>query len=160
MVVEDVSASSPPQARRRHELQKKAENLTLEQSLSHATAHVDSRARRACYLPRVLIVRIAVLVFALLSPALLMASETPALPLAAQPRTAVIAVEGVDCAGCTVKIRKALSLLEGVSDVRGGAAKNEIVVDFDLARVGPKALVEAVKKAGFESSVTKLEKRA
>lgn len=64
-------------------------------------------------------------------------------------------VEGVDCANCLVPIRKELTALQGVSDVKSGADVKEIIVVFADKPLADDALVAAIKRAGFDAKVQK-----
>ena len=49
------------------------------------------------------------------------------------------------------RFQKALTALEGVRAARADHGAGQAEVDFDPARVTREALVEAVKKAGYEA---------
>jgi copper chaperone len=60
----------------------------------------------------------------------------------------VIAIEGMSCQHCVMRVKKALSGLEGVKDsaVEIGSAK----VTFDETKIGKKEIEETIVKAGYK----------
>jgi copper chaperone CopZ len=70
-------------------------------------------------------------------------------------RRLTLAVEGVTCAGCTMRIRKALHELEGVRVVDEGSTKDRLIVEFEEARVSPAQIVEAVRRVGFGAKIVR-----
>jgi copper chaperone CopZ len=64
--------------------------------------------------------------------------------------TAELMVEGVDCASCAVDIRRELRRLNGVLEIRAGASKTHVLVDFIEARVAASQILAAVQAAGYE----------
>jgi copper chaperone CopZ len=58
------------------------------------------------------------------------------------------------CPSCIAKIEKALRGLEGVEDAKVHFNTGRIEVEHNPERVKGEALVEAVRKAGYESRVS------
>ena len=63
--------------------------------------------------------------------------------------TITIEIPEVECAGCSLEIRKAVKAVGGVVRIAEGQPKNRIVVTYEAATGRPDGYVEAVKKAGF-----------
>jgi mercuric ion binding protein len=57
------------------------------------------------------------------------------------------------CAACPITVKKALSKVEGVSQVDVSFDKREAVVTFDDAKTSIQKLTEATTNAGYPSSV-------
>jgi copper chaperone CopZ len=64
--------------------------------------------------------------------------------------TVVLAVQGMDCAGCEEAIGRAVGRLPGVASCRASHAEGRVEVAFDPALVDRDALARAVEEAGFE----------
>lgn len=75
--------------------------------------------------------------------------------LAATTRTAVLKVENLTCALCTVTVKKSLEKVPGVSQARVDLAKKTATVTFDAAKTNTTALAKATTEAGFPSAVRK-----
>jgi copper chaperone CopZ len=58
------------------------------------------------------------------------------------------------CPSCIAKIEKALKGLEGVEDAKVHFSTGRIEVEHNPDRVNSETLVEAVRKAGYESRVS------
>jgi Cu+-exporting ATPase len=68
----------------------------------------------------------------------------------ASPETVVLAVRGMDCAGCVGKVTSALKSVEGVVDVRVSLASQRAVV---TGRALPSVMIAGLRDAGYEASV-------
>lgn len=70
------------------------------------------------------------------------------------PETAILKlnISGMHCGACVKRVRSAIQSLPGADpkSVEVGSAE----IAFDPASVSPKAITEAVRKAGFEPSTT------
>lgn len=76
--------------------------------------------------------------------------------LAAEPRPTVITVKGMHCAGCAKKIAAKLTAVAGVGQAQPDVPKSLfVVVPAEAKAPSPKALWEAVEKAGY--TTVKLE---
>ena len=62
-------------------------------------------------------------------------------------------VHGVNCASCSVGLRRELTRLSGVLAIREGTSKQHLLVDFDASRVSPEAVLDATHRAGFEAEM-------
>ena len=87
------------------------------------------------------------------SPSLL-AALLAALPaFAAEPRTAILQVEGMNCSLCPLTIRKALQRVPGVLEARVEYESKRAEVKYDPDRTEPKTLAKAVSDAGYPAKV-------
>jgi len=73
----------------------------------------------------------------------------------AAPKTVSLSVPGMTCAACPITVKKALDKVAGVEKTEVSFEKKEAVVTFDDTKTDVKALLEAVKNAGYPSSVKK-----
>lgn len=74
-------------------------------------------------------------------------------PAWAATQTVTLSVPGMTCAACPITVKKALSKVEGVSQVDVTFEKREAVVTFDDAKTSVQKLTEATTNAGYPSSV-------
>jgi len=74
-------------------------------------------------------------------------------PVLAAPQTVTLSVPGMTCAACPITVKKALSKVEGVSQVDVTFEKREAVVTFDDAKADTQKLTKATEDAGYPSSV-------
>lgn len=74
-------------------------------------------------------------------------------PVWAATQTVRLAVPGMTCAACPITVKKALSRVDGVSQVEVSFDKHEAVVTFDNAKTSAEKLTEATTNAGYPSSV-------
>ena len=81
----------------------------------------------------------------------LLALAAPA--LAAEPATAVLHVEGMNCSLCPITIRKALTRVPGVVEARVDYDAKRAEVKYDPDKVKPEALAKAVSDAGYPARV-------
>ncbi len=72
-------------------------------------------------------------------------------PALAAPRTVALDVPSMYCETCPITVKKALSRVPGVSDVRVSFEKKEAIVTYDDARATVDALTRATANAGFPS---------
>lgn len=79
-----------------------------------------------------------------------------ALPASAEPRTAVLAVPGMNCAICPLTVEKALSRVEGVDQVSVDAGTRRATVVFDDSATRAEALTSATARAGYPSTVVEV----
>lgn len=76
-------------------------------------------------------------------------------PLAwAAQKTVTLSVPGMSCATCPITVKKALTKLGGVVDVKSNLDRRETSVVYDNTQVSLDALTRATKDAGFPSTVT------
>jgi periplasmic mercuric ion binding protein len=74
-------------------------------------------------------------------------------PALAATQTVTLSVPGMTCAACPITVKKALSKVEGVSQVDVTFEKREAVVTFDDAKADTQKLTKATEDAGYPSSV-------
>lgn len=80
---------------------------------------------------------------------------TAVAPVSAATRTVTLSVPGMTCAACPITVKKALTKVEGVSNVEVAYKQLEAVVTFDDARTSIHALEEASRNAGYPASLKK-----
>ncbi|MDQ6603322.1 MAG: copper ion binding protein, partial [Chloroflexota bacterium] len=68
-------------------------------------------------------------------------------------RTAELAVSGMTCASCVMRVEKKLKKVAGVSDAAVNLATEHAVVTYDPAQATPESLVQAVENAGYGAQV-------
>lgn len=64
-----------------------------------------------------------------------------------------LSVPGMTCATCPITVKKALTRVGGVIDVKSDLAKRETTVVFDDTKVTIDAMTRATTEAGFPSAV-------
>lgn len=74
-------------------------------------------------------------------------------PAWAATQTITLSVPGMTCAACPITVKKALSRVDGVSQVAVSFEKREAIVTFDDARTGARKLAQATEDAGYPSKV-------
>ena len=84
---------------------------------------------------------------------LVLASAAVAVPSFAALTSATLAVPGMTCSACPITVKKALSRVDGVSDVKVSFKSRQAVVKFDDARTTAEALTKATAAAGYPSQV-------
>jgi copper chaperone len=62
-------------------------------------------------------------------------------------------IEGMTCLTCAYTVRRALQGLGGVAKAEVSLEKGEARVQYDPQKVTVEAMIEAVKKAGFQASL-------
>lgn len=75
-----------------------------------------------------------------------------AIPSWAAVQTVTLSVPGMNCATCPITVKKALSKVAGVNDVKVSYEKREAKVSFDDAKTNVQTLTLATKEAGYPSS--------
>jgi copper chaperone len=61
----------------------------------------------------------------------------------------VLTVTGMTCGGCENAVKRAVSRLDGVTQVTASHQDNQVVVDYDAARATRAAIADAISKAGY-----------
>lgn len=64
-----------------------------------------------------------------------------------------LALGGMHCAGCSLKIRKALQSIKGVTKLEDGATKKHLVVTFEPAKTSTAALIKKIEDLGYQATV-------
>lgn len=63
--------------------------------------------------------------------------------------SSVLTVKGMKCGGCETNIKDKLLAVEGISSVIPSFKNNEVVVEFDSAKVNLDAIKNVITQAGF-----------
>ena len=82
-----------------------------------------------------------------------LALMTVVIPAWATTQTVTLSVPGMTCAACPITVKKALTRVDGVSQVDVTLEKREAVVTFDDAKTSVLMLTRATEAAGYPSSV-------
>ena len=85
--------------------------------------------------------------------ALMALTATLATPAWAAIKTVTLSVPGMTCPACPITVKKALSKVEGVSQVDVHFDEREAVVTFDDAKASVQKLTDATTNAGYPSSL-------
>ncbi len=75
------------------------------------------------------------------------------MPATNQEQTLNIQVGGMTCAACQLHVRKALEKTPGVWEAAVNLMAGEAMVVFDPSKVGPDALLEAVRDSGYDAEL-------
>jgi Cu+-exporting ATPase len=70
--------------------------------------------------------------------------------VAEQTRTVTLPITGMTCANCVATIERGLKKLDGVRVANVNLASERASVEFDPARLGAPALVERIRKSGYD----------
>jgi mercuric ion binding protein len=68
-------------------------------------------------------------------------------------QSVTLSVPGMTCAACPFTVKKALSKVDGVSEIDVSYEKREAIVTFDDTRTSLQQLTKATENAGYPSSV-------
>ncbi len=63
----------------------------------------------------------------------------------------VVSVSGMDCASCAPIIRKRLTKVRGVKDVRAAVMLNRVMIDYDPEEADQAEINLAVEEVGFKA---------
>ncbi|AFU44850.1 MULTISPECIES: mercury resistance system periplasmic binding protein MerP [Comamonadaceae] len=74
-------------------------------------------------------------------------------PVWAATQTVMLAIPGMTCSTCPIIVKKALSKIEGVSEVEVTFETRDAAVTFDDAKTSVQKLTKATAEVGFPSSV-------
>ncbi|MBT9465265.1 mercury resistance system periplasmic binding protein MerP [Hydrogenophaga sp.] len=69
-------------------------------------------------------------------------------------KTVTLSIPGMNCATCPITVKKALTKLDGVLEVKSNLDQRETTVVFDDAKVTLTSITQATKEAGFPSTVS------
>ena len=78
---------------------------------------------------------------------------TTAAAVQASPQTVTLDVPGMTCAACPFTVKKAISKVDGVSNVNVSYEKRQAVVSFDDTKASVQKLTQATENAGYRSTV-------
>ncbi len=70
----------------------------------------------------------------------------------AQPESAVLAIENMNCGGCMRKIERALEVAPGVASVRANLSAKRVTVAFDPQFTGTETIIQTLAEAGFRAA--------
>lgn len=71
----------------------------------------------------------------------------------AAPQTVALSVAGMTCAACPITVKKALTKVDGVTQVKVSYEKREAIVTFDDSKADAQKLIEAATNAGYPASL-------
>ena len=60
-----------------------------------------------------------------------------------------LTVTGMTCRGCENAVKRAVGMVEGVSNVTASHSANEVNVDFDTTKTTREAIAKAIARAGY-----------
>jgi copper chaperone len=63
-----------------------------------------------------------------------------------------LTVTGMTCSGCENAVKRALSMLDGVSDVTASHKDNRVTLTYDASRVDRAAIARRIEDAGYQVS--------
>jgi len=99
------------------------------------------------------------LLLALASPTRTSMASVPALTLSegkSEKAALTLDIEGADCASCSLTLRRTLKKLRGVEDIREGAHKKQVIVDFLPAEVSADTIIDAINKTRLTATAVHL----
>ena len=70
----------------------------------------------------------------------------------ANMKTVIIPIEGMSCSACAARVKKALTSIDGVSEVEVNLADRNARVHFAPSKLSPDRLVSAVNGLGYHAS--------
>jgi len=60
-----------------------------------------------------------------------------------------LTVKGMSCGGCENAVTRAVSLVEGVSNVTASHRDERVTLDYDPAKATREAIEQAINRAGY-----------
>ena len=78
-----------------------------------------------------------------------------AMAMAAPPKTVTLVVKNMTCELCPITVKKALTKVQGVSNVSVDFEKKTATVTFDPDEVKPEMMAKATTEAGYPSVIGK-----
>ncbi|MFP5380301.1 MAG: heavy-metal-associated domain-containing protein [Vicinamibacteria bacterium] len=91
------------------------------------------------------------LLFGVVAPLASCTEERSAAKKDPNMKTVVIPVEGMSCASCASKVKRALKDIPGVGDAVVDLGERRATVDYDPRQVGLDRLVAAINGTGFKA---------
>ena len=88
----------------------------------------------------------------ILTLALVLAAGLSSIAMAAV-QTVTLDVPGMTCSSCPITVKKALTKVDGVQQVKASFEKREAVVTFEDTKTSSEKLVLAVTNAGYPSKL-------
>jgi P-type Cu2+ transporter len=86
------------------------------------------------------------------APIALKAQDTQSVAAEAALQTLTLAVENMHCGGCLRSVERAAVSVAGVASARANLSAKRVSIDYDPARTGELALIEALVRAGFPAA--------
>jgi periplasmic mercuric ion binding protein len=74
-------------------------------------------------------------------------------PVHAGTQTVILSVPGMTCPACPITVKKALTRVDGVANVKVSIDPREAIVTFDDTRTSVDELAKATANAGYPSTV-------
>ncbi|HEM61901.1 MAG TPA: heavy-metal-associated domain-containing protein, partial [Chloroflexi bacterium] len=69
----------------------------------------------------------------------------------------VLPVTGMTCANCAAAIERSLGKVEGIKEARVNLASEKAVLVYDPALVSDQALVDSIRRAGYDVATARIE---
>jgi len=67
--------------------------------------------------------------------------------------TLTLNIEGMTCGGCVKSVTRILESVEGVAKTEVSLEGKSALIEFDPAKTGAAALIEAVEDGGFDAAL-------
>ena len=64
----------------------------------------------------------------------------------------ILNVTGMTCGGCENAVKRAVSRLDGVSNVTASHSDNRVIVDYQPAKVDRASITNAINTAGYTTA--------
>jgi copper ion binding protein len=61
----------------------------------------------------------------------------------------ILTVTGMTCGGCENAVKRAVSRIDGVSNVTASHADNRVMIEYDAAKADRARIADAINKAGY-----------
>lgn len=61
-----------------------------------------------------------------------------------------LTVTGMTCGGCENAVRRALSMLDGISDVTASHAGNAVALTYDPTKIDPSTITQRIEQLGYQ----------
>jgi len=84
--------------------------------------------------------------------------QAQALPPPLGTKVVTIPVEGMVCASCTARVKRALESIEGVTGVEVSLERRQARVRYVEAKLSPQTLVIAINDVGYKAGTPALER--
>ena len=86
------------------------------------------------------------------APIVLKAQDMQSVAAEAALQTLTLAVENMHCGGCLRSVERAALGVAGVASARANLSAKRVSIDYDPARTGEPAVIEALVRAGFRAA--------
>jgi copper chaperone CopZ len=61
-----------------------------------------------------------------------------------------LTVTGMTCGGCESAVKRALSMIDGISDVTASSGGNQVSLRYDPAKISPATIAQRIELLGYE----------